>query len=157
DDMLTMGRPNKPPRPWLGLYATEIEDKVVVAGLATKGPAQKANLHTGDILLAGGRTRGKQPPRPFCPHLGPGHPRRGSADDGVPRRPHLRGARVLVRPWPLPQRPQPALTEFIRVVMAAPGHFVPGVTRPSTYLFELWRGCPAQGCSRPSVTTLFNY
>jgi len=57
DDMLTMGRPNKPPRPWLGLYATEIEDKVVVAGLATKGPAQKANLHTGDILLAVAGTR----------------------------------------------------------------------------------------------------
>src|SRR6187549_108094 len=26
DDLLKFGRPNRPPRPWLGLYATEIED-----------------------------------------------------------------------------------------------------------------------------------
>ena len=34
DDMLTYGRPNRPPRPWLGLYAAEVEDEnaVVVAG-----------------------------------------------------------------------------------------------------------------------------
>ena len=25
DDMLTYGRPNRPPRPWLGVYATEVE------------------------------------------------------------------------------------------------------------------------------------
>ncbi|MGC2204196.1 MAG: S1C family serine protease, partial [Stellaceae bacterium] len=29
DDMLTYGRPNRPARPWLGLYATEIEDAIV--------------------------------------------------------------------------------------------------------------------------------
>src|SRR3954470_2294890 len=29
DDLLTLGRPNRPPRPWLGLYATEVEDRVV--------------------------------------------------------------------------------------------------------------------------------
>jgi S1-C subfamily serine protease len=52
DDLLTHGRPNRPPRPWLGLYATEVEDKVVVVGLASRGPAQRADLHTGDIVLA---------------------------------------------------------------------------------------------------------
>jgi S1-C subfamily serine protease len=52
DEMLTMGRANRPARPWLGLYATEIEDRIVVAGLAGRGPAQKANLKTGDIVLA---------------------------------------------------------------------------------------------------------
>jgi S1-C subfamily serine protease len=51
-DMLKFGRPNRPARPWLGVYATEIEDKVVVMGLAAKGPAQRADLHTGDIILA---------------------------------------------------------------------------------------------------------
>lgn len=50
-DMLSLGRPNRPPRPWLGLYATEIEDKIVVAGLAGRGPAKAARLKTGDILL----------------------------------------------------------------------------------------------------------
>ena len=52
DDLLAHGRPNRPPRPWLGLYATEVEDKVVVVGLASRGPAQRADLHTGDIVLA---------------------------------------------------------------------------------------------------------
>ena len=52
DDLLTMGRPNHPPRPWLGLYATEIEDKVVIVGLASRGPAERADLRAGDIVLA---------------------------------------------------------------------------------------------------------
>jgi S1-C subfamily serine protease len=52
DDLLTMGRPNRPPRPWLGLNATEIDDKVVVARVSNGGPARKANLRTGDIVLA---------------------------------------------------------------------------------------------------------
>jgi len=52
DDLLTLGRPNKPPRPWLGLYATAIEDKLVIVGLAKDGPAQKADLRTGDVLLS---------------------------------------------------------------------------------------------------------
>ncbi len=56
DDMMTLGRPNKPPRPWLGLYATEIEDKVVVVGLAKDGPAQRADLRTGDVVLSIGGT-----------------------------------------------------------------------------------------------------
>src|SRR6185436_1180497 len=51
DDLMTLGRPNKPPRPWLGLYATAIENRIVVVGLAKDGPAQKADLRTGDVLL----------------------------------------------------------------------------------------------------------
>jgi S1-C subfamily serine protease len=51
DDLITLGRRNQPPRPWLGLYATEVEDKVVIVGLAGKGPAKKANLRTGDVVL----------------------------------------------------------------------------------------------------------
>jgi S1-C subfamily serine protease len=54
DDLLTQGQPNRPPRPWLGLYATEMEDRVVVVGLAKNGPAQRADLRTGDIVLAVG-------------------------------------------------------------------------------------------------------
>ncbi len=54
DDMLTLGRPNRPPRPWLGLYATEVDDKVLVAGIAQRGPAQRADMRTGDVVLAVG-------------------------------------------------------------------------------------------------------
>src|SRR5262252_8896126 len=52
DDLMTIGRPNRPPRPWLGLFATEMEDRIVIVGVANGGPAQRANLQTGDILLA---------------------------------------------------------------------------------------------------------
>ena len=54
DDMLTMGQPNRPPRPWLGLYATEVEDHVVIAGVAEKGPAKRARLKEGDIVQSVG-------------------------------------------------------------------------------------------------------
>jgi S1-C subfamily serine protease len=51
NDMLTYGRPNRPVRPWLGLYAAEIEDAIVVAGLAEQGPSSKAGLQPGDRIL----------------------------------------------------------------------------------------------------------
>ena len=54
DDMLTYGRPNRPVRPWLGLYAAEVEDAIVVAGLAERGPASAAGLQPGDRILAVG-------------------------------------------------------------------------------------------------------
>ncbi|MFZ3234815.1 MAG: S1C family serine protease [Stellaceae bacterium] len=54
DDMLTYGRPNRPVRPWLGLYAAEVEDAIVVAGLADRGPASEAGLQAGDRILAVG-------------------------------------------------------------------------------------------------------
>ncbi len=54
NDLLTMGRPNHPPRPWLGLYASEAEEHVVIVGLAQRGPAQRADLRAGDIVLAVG-------------------------------------------------------------------------------------------------------
>ena len=52
DDLLTYGRPNRPARPWLGLYAAESNDRIVVAGIAAKGPAHAANIHPGDAILA---------------------------------------------------------------------------------------------------------
>jgi S1-C subfamily serine protease len=52
EDLLTLGRPNHPPRPWLGLNATEVDDKVVVARVSSGGPARRANLRTGDVVLA---------------------------------------------------------------------------------------------------------
>jgi S1-C subfamily serine protease len=52
NDLMTLGRPSRPVRPWLGLYATEVEDRVVIAGLATKGPAEKGGLKIGDMIVA---------------------------------------------------------------------------------------------------------
>ncbi len=52
DDLLAYGRVNRPPRPWLGLFAMEDEASLVVGGLADDGPADKAGLRTGDRILA---------------------------------------------------------------------------------------------------------
>ena len=51
-DLTAYGRVNKPARPWLGLYATEIDGNVVVADVASRGPAAQAELKTGDVVLA---------------------------------------------------------------------------------------------------------
>jgi S1-C subfamily serine protease len=52
DDLLTIGRPNRPSRPWLGVYATEVGKNVAILGLASRGPAQQADLRSGDVVLA---------------------------------------------------------------------------------------------------------
>jgi S1-C subfamily serine protease len=52
DDLMKTGRRSGPPRPWLGLYATEVENRLVVVGLADRGPAKKADLRNGDIVLS---------------------------------------------------------------------------------------------------------
>ena len=59
NDLLTLGRPNRPPRPWLGLFATEMQDRVVVVGLSDGGPAEKSGLRIGDAVLTvrGSRVR----------------------------------------------------------------------------------------------------
>lgn len=42
DDMLTLGRPNRPARPWLGVFASELEDRIIILGLAPGGPADRS-------------------------------------------------------------------------------------------------------------------
>jgi S1-C subfamily serine protease len=52
DDLLTYGRVNRPPRAWLGLYAMDSDEAVVVGGLADGGPAEQAGVRTGDRILS---------------------------------------------------------------------------------------------------------
>ena len=52
NDLRRFGRVNKPARPWLGLYSTEIDNKVVVIGISSNGPAARAELRAGDVILA---------------------------------------------------------------------------------------------------------
>lgn len=52
DDLRKFGRVNKPARPWLGLYSTEIDNRVVVIGISANGPAALAEIKTGDVILA---------------------------------------------------------------------------------------------------------
>jgi S1-C subfamily serine protease len=52
DDLRRFGKINKPARPWLGMYSTEIDDRVVVIGISGNGPAARAELKAGDVILA---------------------------------------------------------------------------------------------------------
>jgi S1-C subfamily serine protease len=52
EDLRKFGRVNKPARPWLGMYTAEIENKIVVVGISAKGPASRAELKAGDVILA---------------------------------------------------------------------------------------------------------
>jgi S1-C subfamily serine protease len=54
DDLLTYGKVNRPARPWLGMYATENDETIVIGGLAPKGPAEQAGLRAGDAVVAVG-------------------------------------------------------------------------------------------------------
>lgn len=50
DDMLARGQPNRPPRPWLGVFSADNDGDVVVMSVADGGPAEKAGLQRGDII-----------------------------------------------------------------------------------------------------------
>src|SRR5438034_8028078 len=52
DDIRKFGRANRPARPWLGTYTTQLHNRVVVVGIGSKGPAARAELKTGDVILA---------------------------------------------------------------------------------------------------------
>lgn len=55
-DLRTLGRVQRPPRPWLGLYATEVGDQVTIAGVTDGAPAERAELRAGDVVVAVGGT-----------------------------------------------------------------------------------------------------
>jgi S1-C subfamily serine protease len=50
NDLVRYGRVPGPPRPWLGLYATDTRDGITVTGLAPGGPAAAGGLAEGDTL-----------------------------------------------------------------------------------------------------------
>jgi len=60
ETLLTTGRSGLPVRPWLGMYTTEVENHLVVAGLAERAPAAVAGVRVSDIILevAGERPTG---------------------------------------------------------------------------------------------------
>lgn len=51
DDLLSRGSACRKPRPWLGLFGTEIEDHLMVAALSEDGPADQADVNVGDVLV----------------------------------------------------------------------------------------------------------
>jgi S1-C subfamily serine protease len=57
DAMLQTGRSPHPPHPWLGMSAQDQEDKLVVGRLSPGGPAERAGVKVGDMVLGVGASR----------------------------------------------------------------------------------------------------
>jgi S1-C subfamily serine protease len=55
--MLKTGRSPHPPRPWLGMSTQDPGGQLVVARLSPGGPASRAGIHVGDLVLSVGSTR----------------------------------------------------------------------------------------------------
>ena len=51
-DDLSRGRPAHPPRPWLGVLSQDDGESVVVLDVSAGGPAARAEIRRGDVILA---------------------------------------------------------------------------------------------------------
>ena len=80
DDLHEIRPAQRAGAPWLGLYATEVENRLVVVGLADRGPAKRADLRTGDIVLSVAGNEVRDLAELVPPHLGARPGRRRSAD-----------------------------------------------------------------------------
>ena len=57
DAMLQTGRSPHPPHPWLGMYTQDPEGKLVVGNVSPAGPADRAGVQAGDMVLGVGAVR----------------------------------------------------------------------------------------------------
>ncbi|MGE0848289.1 MAG: S1C family serine protease [Hyphomicrobiaceae bacterium] len=56
-DLISDGRAQGPPRPWLGLTTEEVSGRLLVSRVAAGGPAEKAGIKRGDVVVGvGGQT-----------------------------------------------------------------------------------------------------
>ena len=51
-DLIDSGRSSKPQQPWLGVHADESHGRVFIIRVTPGGPAEKAGIKAGDIILA---------------------------------------------------------------------------------------------------------
>ena len=50
--MVRRGRAERPSRPWLGMYAAEAGERLVVTGVAPDAPADQGGVEPGDVVLS---------------------------------------------------------------------------------------------------------
>ena len=51
-DDLSRGKQARPPRPWLGVFCHDAEEGIVVMDVSPDGPAARAEIRRGDVILA---------------------------------------------------------------------------------------------------------
>jgi len=57
DSLLQTGRSQFPPRPWLGMSTQDPEGKLLVGRVTPNGPAERAGIQVGDMVLGVGNQR----------------------------------------------------------------------------------------------------
>jgi S1-C subfamily serine protease len=56
-ELLSEGRASGSYRPWLGVFATDVQGRVEVVGVAQEGPAARSGMQPGDVIVkVGGQT-----------------------------------------------------------------------------------------------------
>jgi S1-C subfamily serine protease len=58
--MKATGSAGRPPHPWLGMYAQESDGQLVVGGVSDGGPAERAGVRAGDMVIGVGDVRVRQ-------------------------------------------------------------------------------------------------
>lgn len=56
-DLLTNGRGGGPSKPWVGINSQEVQQRVVVTSLSARGPAAKAGILPGDVVVSVGQNQ----------------------------------------------------------------------------------------------------
>lgn len=51
-DLIAMGKSSARPRPWMGVNTQEVQGNVIVTRVSPEGPAERADVRKGDVIVA---------------------------------------------------------------------------------------------------------